>query len=1257
METPILDHKCIRRPKRSEIIILRFLVLIGLILVCQFVLWYIDDDHIGQPILFWMLSFALGYKLLHILYQWYNYIAMSAPTPPKITRRWSVDMLTTHVAGEPKQMLLRTLNAMVNVRYPHTTYLCDEADDPELKEICRELGVVHVYRGKDKTDAKAGNINYALRNHAHGEIAIIIDPDHIPIPEFIDRVLPYFEDDRVGFVQCIQAYYNQRESLIARGAAEQTYMFYGPMMLGMQSRGTVQAIGANCTFRRAALDSIGGHANGLCEDMHTSMRIHSKGWTSVYVPEMLTRGMTPSSISAYYHQQLKWSRGTFQLLFEVYPKLFRGFTWRQRIHYFLMPLYFLAGVITFIDIGVPIFSLLTFHVPLFIDFSEFALRILPVLISISLVRHYVQRFILDQHEEGFHFIGGIQRVGTWWVYLLGFIYAIFRIKVPYTPTRKDHGVNDHWYLSLPNVAVILMSFLAVLYGLQQDFTPYTWVMAGFAGVNILLLTFIVVVSQQKTLAQTRRYVPLERLNVFREMWFKFRYLIFYKLLRNSFFSSLLILLAFVFSFRAFFGLEQQHTLADLYSSGNKVMGVSLISPERTTPNNHSNPPVVVLSLEDSDNALIRKVTTMLSDDEIRTRVPFVKLSFNKEFNPTDSVSHQRGLLRFDSLLYAFRQFQRPLFLQPVFQTDDGEASAMLAYEKIKGMIQKQGAGNVSLAWYRGAGNSDPVPAGADLIVVDAKSSGGSGNVGGSRKDKKPILLVSESGTQEENSKLLRTKDNNEELALGWISENAYEISPRETDSLHFHAGVQRSDLNKNDLQKSKQPLRNKNVNSVLFRSATAGIDSQWYVAGKPFYIKGVVYNPEHTWRDGRWPLTRRRLQGDFAKIKSMGGNTVSREKPTIYDKNILQVAEEMELRVIYGFSFDPEIDYLTDTATVNRITREIVAQVELMKRETAILAWNLGTGTWEQLADRFYQPYVTDVRLAYMRMIGNIARRIKEVDPLHPIFTSFLGDDDFRAALDDVELALPHVDAVALNASDPQQLAHVQTTLDEWDMHVPYLYNGFGLKVNNRAKLDDKNRIVEPSSYEKARLYGKLWKEIEQGASHNLGGLAYCWRDRFEGTATYSGITDSKGRLKPAYFSLKEVWTGEKQTFPLSDVTLKFETIFSNESFNLVYDVMSANNLNRELTYQWFICREEYLERIYSLRVDYNSFDYLKFRVVNEYNENIARTLHLPTGKPAVWYYQEKAKPLQRIYLYIYDDDNNVVTASFPIYADNETHD
>lgn len=268
-------------------------------------------------------------------------------------------------------------------------------------------------------------------------------------------------------------------------------------MMGMNSYGTVQAIGANCTFRRAALDSIGGHAPGLSEDMHTAMQLHAKGWKSVYLPEVLTIGLVPSSLSAFFQQQLKWSRGTFELLFTTYLKLFRHFTWRQKLHYFTIALYFLGGIITLIDILVPVLALVLAKTVWQIDLSDFLMMFLPLFGISILIPMYSQKWLAQQHERGFHLAGGILQTGTWWIYNLGFLCTLLRIKIPYIPTPKDDEPRNDWMISLPNLITAMICFLAIVYGLQLDYSPFSIFMASFACLNGCFLIFISIMAQQK----------------------------------------------------------------------------------------------------------------------------------------------------------------------------------------------------------------------------------------------------------------------------------------------------------------------------------------------------------------------------------------------------------------------------------------------------------------------------------------------------------------------------------------------------------------------------------------------------------------------------------------------------------------------------------------------------------------------------------------------------------------------------------------
>jgi cellulose synthase (UDP-forming) len=490
---------------------MRTLVLIGVVFLIQFFWWFADSDHIGYAPLFWLLTFSLCYKMLRMLHEWYHYVDVLEPIAPvhassAPARQWTVDMLTTACPGEPYGMIIRTLESIVAVRYPHTTYLCDEGDDPFLRAECSRLGVIYVTR-IEKKNAKAGNVNNALRQ-ATGELCVVLDPDHEVTPDFLDQVLPYFEDTTVGYVQVVQAYGNQKDSLVALGAAEQTYHFYGPLMMGMNSYNTVQAIGANCTFRRAALDSIGGHAAGLTEDMHTAMRMHAAGWKSIYAPVVVSRGLVPSTLGAFYSQQLKWSRGTFDLLFHVYPKLFKQFTWRQRLHYLTVPLYFFSGVVALIDIVVPIASLLLLQFPWHLSLPQFALHMLPVTITGLLIRYHAQHWLREPHEPGLHLAGGFLRIATWWVYSLGLVYTLVNVKVPYIPTPKEGKVKNEWLLCVPNLVLAFLCIAAAVSSLtvQGVRGPYTKLMATLALINAVILLLSVLMAQHALLNNLRSFL-------------------------------------------------------------------------------------------------------------------------------------------------------------------------------------------------------------------------------------------------------------------------------------------------------------------------------------------------------------------------------------------------------------------------------------------------------------------------------------------------------------------------------------------------------------------------------------------------------------------------------------------------------------------------------------------------------------------------------------------------------------------------------
>src|SRR3977135_4354738 len=74
--------------------------------------------------------------------------------------------------------------------------------------------------------------------------------------------------------------------------------------------------GSGAVLRRSALDAVGGFATGTAtEDIHTSLRLHSRGYRSLFLPERLAHGLAAWDFKEYHRQRVRWGAGSLGLLF------------------------------------------------------------------------------------------------------------------------------------------------------------------------------------------------------------------------------------------------------------------------------------------------------------------------------------------------------------------------------------------------------------------------------------------------------------------------------------------------------------------------------------------------------------------------------------------------------------------------------------------------------------------------------------------------------------------------------------------------------------------------------------------------------------------------------------------------------------------------------------------------------------------------------------------------------------------------------
>lgn len=1143
-------------PKRRELRTIRLMVLLGVLSIGHFLYWFFQPEYRGHALLFGLITIIFAYGILRNLYLWYHYVAIEIPETPPLERPFTVDIFTTYFPGEPYEMTLATLEAIQLIHYPHTTYLCDEANDPFLRERCKQMGIRHITRN-NRNDAKAGNINNALKQ-ATGEICLILDPDHLPEPDFLDPILPHFQNPDIGFVQVVQSYGNTQESLVARGAAEQTYQFYGPMMMTMNTYGTVNAIGANCTFRRAALDSIGGHAPGLAEDMHTSMQLHAKGWKSIYVPRILTKGLAPATLHAFFKQQLKWSRGTFELLFRVYPKLFRTFSFRQKLHYGLLPLHFLVGLIYLFSISVPILSLLMAETPWTGSLLHFLIVLIPLQVSVLLVRAYIQRWVMEKEERGFHIVGGLLQITTWWIYLLGFLYAVINKNVPYLPTPKGDDNVTNLKIVLPNILIGLVSLGAIAYGLHRDLTPYSLVMAGFALLNAFFMFFGVYLATRITNKNKilRTYLKKGIIDILVSIkhalgWLSDRS---FHVIRHSALSLQLVIIFFSllglerYSYAQWDGVEPN---AAKPREGISHFGIFLPADTSGLTNLGS-----VKRLEKREEVSFDLVSIYVSwgdrssNGEMRRRLHQIAAQgyltmitwepWTNNFDLADSLpelADNKKVFRhilsgifdgyIDSVARSLKDFQEPVFLRfaheftnPLYpwseSGDNPPESFRAAWRYLHDRFQNQGADNVIWVWspfnpddlvsyYPGEGYVDwfgvtgldfgPYNQSGKSVSFDSlyrPFHEAFNNLG-----RLPVM-VAEFGTLAKNA----DADSWFREALASADRDFGEIKSWTVFHSNRDVNLPEGALGKVDRLdwiNSLASLRSLSVPGGTRlpkpEDNPSGFSNPYTALPFPDNpIRGVAFKKTQEWYSSRYTATRASLEYDFNLMKQGGFNTIKYFGPTLYDHNVMQIAPEFDLKIVYDLWIPNDLDFIKDSLRLRETSKEITATIERLKGHPQILAWNLGNPHWSSLAYRFQRPELDHQRKAYMYWLRQLTLSIKAIDSSRYLFADLRPHPDPRSQFEGFSKAGLAIDAFGL-------IGDRQEPLQEF------------------MRLSKESGLQTIISDAPAELYGFI------GNDHFL---ARNWQDQWnDQSVTFDGLLDLLGRKRLGYHKLAREWQGK----------------------------------------------------------------------------------------------------------------------------------
>lgn len=245
------------------------------------------------------------------------------PLKPSATFKYPKVSLHLPIHNEPPDMVRLTLEALDRVDYPNLEVLVmdNNTKDPAVwepvKVDCERLGPkFRFFHLENWPGFKAGAINHALEQTApDAEIIAVIDSDYILSPDWLNCMVPYFDNENVGFIQSPQDYRDRDQSAFKSFCY---WEYAGFFNIGMVQRNEYNAIiqhGTMTMIRKSALLEVGKWSEWcICEDSELGLRLYEAGYDSVYVKDSFGKGVMPDTMSGYMTQRFRWVYGAMQII-------------------------------------------------------------------------------------------------------------------------------------------------------------------------------------------------------------------------------------------------------------------------------------------------------------------------------------------------------------------------------------------------------------------------------------------------------------------------------------------------------------------------------------------------------------------------------------------------------------------------------------------------------------------------------------------------------------------------------------------------------------------------------------------------------------------------------------------------------------------------------------------------------------------------------------------------------------------------------
>ncbi len=450
-------------------------------------------------VLFVLLFYSMhSYVLLYLHFKFRKKRGVKPAIESPVTLKTFPDVTIQLPVYNEKFVVRRLINSVIMIDYPKEKLeiqILDDSDDETtsiVEDILKEKSemgydIKHIRRGT-RQGFKAGALQYGLLI-AKGDFIAVFDADFVPPKDFLKKLLPEFDDPKIGAVQARWGHLNLEESLLTKSqAVGLDNHFINEQELRNKAGFFINFNGTCGIWRKTAIIDGGGWAGDtLAEDLDLSYRVQLKGWRIKYRGDVVVPGELPDDADSFRIQQNRWAKGTFQVALKLLKDVLRSDLKPIVKYEALVHLTCHINSIAMLLLGLLSFPIMYFKVEKMVadSYYKFASFFTIGAFGYPLLYYFSQKWSYPDYKRRIPYIASIiaHSMGLTISNTKAVIEALLNKNIVFTRTPKNGGVKNKRYIIEVNS---LIPFLEISIGFYIFFT----FMYGLFNSQYILLPFL-----------------------------------------------------------------------------------------------------------------------------------------------------------------------------------------------------------------------------------------------------------------------------------------------------------------------------------------------------------------------------------------------------------------------------------------------------------------------------------------------------------------------------------------------------------------------------------------------------------------------------------------------------------------------------------------------------------------------------------------------------------------------------------------------